>query len=395
VRILVCASEAPLPPTNGFRLALEALLVRLRKRHEVRVLALRQHDQGRAESSDPALRLLPPPAAELAGRAGRLAHGLLDREPFTASGLAARLHAPLADELERFRPDVVHVTSGRLAALGRGLGDTPSLLAALDAWHLNVEAELLVTDGLRRRLLRWESSRVRLFEAREYRRFGRVVVVSERDRAALQDLGTVLRVEVIPNGVDTGRFAPDPAAARDERRIVFTGVMSYAPNVTAADYLARRVFAQVRAERRDATLAIVGREPAPAVRALAALDGVEVVGAVPDLRHWLTASRAFACPMRSGTGIKNKLLEAMACGLPCVATRLALQGLRVTDGVELLVGRDEDELAAHFVRLLDDGDLARRLGQAARDYVRREHDWDAVAAAYERLYETVRAEAGR
>jgi glycosyltransferase involved in cell wall biosynthesis len=395
MRVLVCASEAPLPPINGFRLALDALLVRLRTRHDVRVLALRQPDQTGGLATGEELRLLPKPIEVWSRKAARLAGALVRGEPFGAASVAAALRVPLAEELERFRPDVVHVTSGRLGALGRGLAGRPSIIAALDAWHLNVEAEARVTRGPRRVLLRSESSRVKRFEAREYHRFDRVVVVSEQDRAALEELGARLRVEVIPNGVDAERFAPDPSALRDESRIVFTGVMSYAPNVTAAEYLTRRVLPRVHEARPDAHLAIVGREPAPAVRMLERLDGVEVTGEVPDLRPWLNGSRAYACPMQTGTGIKNKLLEAMACALPCVATPLALQGLRVEDGVELLVGATEEEVANHLIRLLADDELARRLGRAARAYVRAKHDWEAVARDYERLYDVVCGEAAR
>ena len=115
-------------------------------------------------------------------------------------------------------------------------------------------------------------------------------------------------------------------------RIVFTGAMNYPPNIVAADFLARLLLPRVRTVRPDTQLVIVGREPDPRVLGLAALDGVDVTGAVDDIRPWLQSAQVFVCPMLSGTGIKNKLLEAMASGLPCVATPLALQGLNVSAG---------------------------------------------------------------
>src|SRR5204862_4887967 len=132
----------------------------------------------------------------------------------------------------------------------------------------------------------------------------------------------------------------------------------------------------------DARLAIVGRAPSPRVRALAELEGVEVTGEVGDLRPWLASSGAYVCPMISGTGIKNKLLEAMACGAGCVVTPLALQGLRVAPGRELLVGGSARELADSLLRVLDDDAYRERLGRAARRSVQNEHDWRAVAHAY-------------
>lgn len=392
MRILICAVEAPLPPINGFRLMLSALTEELRRDHEVRVLALRAADQDEAPVDENHLRLVSRPEVHRLGDAAALVQALLRRRPLRADALAALLAGPLRKELEEFNPDLVHVTSGRLAAIGAALLGRKSVLGAVDAWHLNVEARASVAARARRRLLQGEAARVRRFEASEYRRFGRVVVVSDADREALCEIDPTLAVSVIPNGVDARFFAPDPTAARESSLLVFTGVMSYAPNVLAADFLAREVFPLVRAARPNARLAIVGRAPAPRVCALADLDGVEVTGEVEDLRPWLVGSGAYVCPMISGTGIKNKLLEAMACAAACVATPLALQGLRVTPGQELLVGLTAKELADGLLRLLADDECRERLGRAARDYVRREHDWGAVARAYADVYGEVLAE---
>jgi glycosyltransferase involved in cell wall biosynthesis len=298
------------------------------------------------------------------------------------------LRLPLREELERFRPDIVHVTSGRLARLGADLRDRPSVLAALDAWHLNVaaEADLLSFGRWRKGIRSWL---VRRFERSEYRRFQRVVVVSEEDRRALLDVAHALPVEVIPNGVDADAFDWD-GTARDRSLILFTGVMSYPPNVTAAEFLAHEVLPRVRRSVPAARLALVGRDPHPAVLHIEAeVDGVEVVGEVPDMRPWLSRAGAYACPMLSGTGIKNKLLEAMANGLPCVATPLALQGLASRPGHEVLTGATAEELAAHLVRVLQDAELANGIGAAGRDYVRSAHTWSSVAQRYERVYQEV------
>jgi glycosyltransferase involved in cell wall biosynthesis len=387
MRILVCALEAPLPPVNGFRLHLSALLKELRRDHQVFVLALRMPDQtGHVDASDD-MRLLAYPRRRPL-RARSIARAIVGGQPPFVDEVAALLRGPLHEELERFRPEVVHVTSGRLAALGRDLRDRASVLAALDAWHLNVEAEAIAAAGVRRPLLRELARRVRRFEAAEFGRFGSVVVVSERDREELLALDGSMRVAVIPNGVDLEAFAHD-GTARDPNRIICTGVMSYAPNVTAADFLARRVLPLVREVHPDARVALVGRDPRRDVVALSRLPGVEVPGGVPDLRPWLSGSRAYACPMLTGTGIKNKLLEAMANGLPCVATPLALQGLSVTPGEQVLVGRDEREVAGHLVRLLSDDAAAERIGRAGLEYVCAHHNWAAAADAYVRVYSEV------
>lgn len=395
MRILICASSAPLPPLNGFRLLVDALWRELRRDHEVRVLAFRLPDQDGAVSSDPDLRLVrmrkPGPLEQ--GRA--LTGATLRRQPLDANRVAASLRDPLREELARFRPDVVHVTAGRLAGLAAELTGRPSVLAALDARHLNVQARLALASGPRRALLRRELQRVKRYESTQYRRFGHVVVVSTADRDALLEQDPALRITVIPNGVDTARFAPRPDAIVDPSRLVFTGGMGYPPNVDAAEFLAREVLPRVRSSRPDARLVVVGREPSPRVRALSQLDGVSVTGEVPELQPWLVGSRVYVCPMRTGTGIKNKLLEAMACGVPCVATPLAIQGLECAHERHLLVAETAEELAVQVVRVLDDDALAQRLGEAARSYVVERHAWAAVARAYERVQRSVRTGAQR
>ena len=387
MRVLFCSEQPPLPPLNGSRLVLRALVRELAARHELRLLSF-----GSAQGQDPTsieglpMRLLPRREERRRDLASHLMHAIRTGRPMRVDGFADQLRGPLEQEVRSFDPDVVHVMTGGLAGLGAQLIDHPAVLVALDAAHLNVEDQAHESARLRRLQLLAEARRVRRFEADEYGRFPRVVVVSEVDRAALHAVDPELTIDVIANGVDSNLFAPFPHDERS-RAIVFHGVMNYAPNVGAAEYLARQVWPRVRAVREDAELAIVGRAPARRVRSLAALDGVTVTGEVADVRPWLSGSRIYACPMLTGTGIKNKLLEAMASGMACIATPMALSGITAVPGRDLLVAKGEEELAAGVVRLLDDEGLARRLGRAAREYVRAEHDWTVVAQAYERVYE--------
>lgn len=381
----MCSLDGTEPRTNGIRLAVGALLDELRKSHEIRYIGYRMPDQ-RGLKDDTEMRLVELPATPVRG--ATLLRATLTRRPWGADRFAAGLESVLTQELETFNPDVVHVNRWVLAGLGRAVSGVGSVLTAFDAWHLNVDASLAVASALRRPLIRAEARRIRRFEKEEFEQFGRIVVVSKQDKAELRRLNPALPISVIPNGVDSHFFSSN-SAARLPTRVLFVGTMSYPPNIVAASFLARDLLPRVQAVQPDAHVVIVGREPHPQVLALAALDGVEVTGEVDDVRPWLQSARVFACPMLSGTGIKNKLLEAMAMECACVVTPLALQGLDATGREHVLTGESPDELAWHITRVLRDDELARRLGRSAGEYVRARHSWQSVACAYEDVYRSV------
>lgn len=379
-----------MPPFNGLRLPLARLVDGLSAGHQVRVLALRARDGPAPEA--PHLRLVARPGR--ARSVQRAAQAAVRGRPLRADAHAHALAGPLAELVRREQPDVVHVFSGRLAGLGAHLGGSTAVLTALDAWHRNVAARAATERGWRRPVLRVEERNVRRFVADEYHRYASVVAVTAQDAAALAELAADLSVAVIPNGVDAAELAAPDRTAREPDLLVFHGAMGYAPNVAAARALVEHVLPRVRADRPGAHAALVGRSPAPAVRLLERRAGVHVTGEVDDVRPWLHRAAVYVCPMHTGTGIKNKLLEAMAAGVPVVATPLALQGLDVEDGTHVLVAEDDADVAAAVLRVLADPTLGRRLGASAAAHVRARFSWDAMVAAYEQLYRDVTGTGG-
>jgi glycosyltransferase involved in cell wall biosynthesis len=388
MRVLVCALEAPLPPPNGLNLLVEGTLGPLRRDHDVRLLALRAAAQDpRAEL--PASRLVPAPRLGGAGAVGAYLAGYLRRRPWQVGAFERGIRVALAEEIARFDPDVVHVISGRLAGVWPEIGDKASILTAIDAWHLNADAAVAASRGVRRAALRAEAGAVRRFEAAAFGQFDRVAVITEGDRDALREVAPDLPVVVVPHGVDGTRYEWTAPVQRSPGRIMLHGVLSYPPNIDAARVLVHEVLPVVRREVPEAHVILVGRSPTPAVLALAEEPGVEVTGEVDDVRPWLASASVYACPMRHGGGVKNKVLEAMALGVPCVATSVATRGLDVEAGRDLIVEDDPATFAAAVVGVLRDPSLGAHLGAAGASVVRRAHSWDAVGEAYGRLYTEV------
>ena len=210
--------------------------------------------------------------------------------------------------------------------------------------------------------------------------FDHVVVVSEQERARLP--AGARSVLVCPNGREPSAVLPDAPDAT----VAFVATMGWAPNVDAAVWLAREIWPLVRERVPGARLLLVGKDPAPAVRALAD-DSVEVTGTVADVGPYLARSRVVVAPLRAGGGTRLKIMEALDVGRPVVATSLGCEGMEDLVGRGVVVADTAAALADAIADLLLDPDRAAALGRAGHDAVKADHTWDAALAP---LVEAVR-----
>ncbi len=212
-----------------------------------------------------------------------------------------------------------------------------------------------------------------------------ILVVSEPDRKRCLEGRPRSRVLVVPNGVDCSTHQPGPFRENGPPLLVFTGDMAFDPNIEAAQTLATQIFPTIRREFPEAELRIVGRNPTAPVRALRG-SGVTVTGEVEDVTPHLQAATLYVAPLTIGAGTRTKLLEALAVGVPIVTTRVGIEGIDATDGVEVVLADDPEATIASVRRLLVNPAARRRLSGAARRLAEREYDWRSCLAPLEDLY---------
>jgi len=226
-------------------------------------------------------------------------------------------------------------------------------------------------------------------ERRAAREFDHSLFVSEAEARRFAELAPdcAARVGWLDNGVDFVRFDPArdyPSPFRGAApAIVFTGTMSYRPNIEAVAWFAAEVLPILRRRDPAPEFWIVGANPAPAVTALADRPGVHVTGSVPDVRPYVAHAAAAVAPLRIARGIQNKVLEAMAMARPVVASPQAFEGVRAVPGRDLLVADGAAAMAAAIGEVLDGRHPG--LGEAARRAVAAGHDWQAALAGLDRL----------
>lgn len=295
--------------------------------------------------------------------------------------------------LEAVRFDLVHFFGGIQVYEFRNLvlDRMPTVIVPYDSMSLLLERDLATADGPVERISAWAKLvMARCFERRMYRGFGRVVTVSGVDQSVLHGLDPRLATAVIPNGVECDAAA----AARVEssrNSIVFVGNYAYRPNLDAAEKLIREILPRLQKRVPQVRLLLVGANPPARLRTQAS-PNIEITGFVSDVSSYLRDATCFVSPLRSGAGMRNKILEAMAEGLPVVATSRSLEGLAIMPGEHALLGSTPGELAESALRLLVDRRLRNRIGQAGRRLVCERYSWESVADRYEQLYKAVISE---
>jgi glycosyltransferase involved in cell wall biosynthesis len=212
-----------------------------------------------------------------------------------------------------------------------------------------------------------------------------ILVVSEPDRKRCLRQRPNRKVLLVPNGVDCAAIRPGPFRDAGAPVLVFTGDMSFAPNVEAARLLALRIFPEVRRRHPGTELHLVGRNPARRVLALRG-PAITITGAVPDMLPHLHAATVYVAPIATGAGTRTKLLEAMAAGLPIVTTRVGIEGIDAIDGQQVLLADPPGAFTAAVLRLLADPAERRRLGAAARRLMEERYDWARCLAPLQAFY---------
>ncbi len=234
-----------------------------------------------------------------------------------------------------------------------------------------------------RALNRYNAWKWRRLETKVREVFDASIYISDVDAHAVRG-GRVSRIHVVPNGIFEADAPPMAKAPPANRTIGFLGNMSYRPNISAVLRLAQHIFPQILTSLADAKLLIIGRDPAPAIRQLRS-PAISITGTVDNIWPWIVRANVFVYPMIEGTGLQNKILEAMYAGIPVVTTPLAANGIGARNGEQILVADTDDEIVEQVLKVLTDPAYAARLADEARAFVMREFSWPSILPRYEAI----------
>lgn len=393
MKILVLAPDIPATSRMPGSPRLFSLCRELSRQHELQLLTYRSSpERHRAFVNDPAtsgvfsrLELLPdPPAIGWWGQQWHRLHLAAHFETcYRLPGYYHSMRNRIRELCRQEKFDLIHVDLLSMAQFVDRELEIPAAIDLHDSMTL-MARRVLKTQRDWRNLLAFYTHlrRIERLEAALGDTFDLILTNSVVDQQVIRGLSDRLNTMTITNGVDMDYFSPDGTSVQDDK-IVFTGVMGYGPNEDAALYFANDIFPSVKAKRPNAEFWIVGSEPPKKVELLARIEGVHVTGQVPDVRPYVRSAAVFVSPLRVGSGVKNKLLAAMAMKKPIVATTVSIDGLDLTDDRELLLADKPRDFADKVLRLLTDHEMAQRLGANGLARVQGQYSWAAMGKTLE------------
>lgn len=392
MRILMLTQVLPYPLASGPQIKTHYTLRYLAQRHRITLISF-VRSEAESHMAD-ALRPYCEAIYTVLLRRSRLLDGIAmlrawaTGDPFIIArdhhrGLYGLLHA--FDSVSAF--DAVHADQLNMAPYALGMRGCRVLDAHNAVWRIAERLAQAMSPGWARALVSWEARRLKAYEGRVCAAFDQVLTVSEEDRRALEEAaGRPLPGTTIPIAIDPVDFPPIPRAP-DAKGVLHIGGLHWPPNTEGVRWFLREVWPLVRSKEPEARLFLIGARPPRDLRAWAARDpSVVVPGFVADPTPYWRQSAALIVPVRAGSGVRVKILEAWSRGIPVVSTPIGCEGLKAQHGENIWIADDPVEFARAIVTLLRTPSEARRLGEAGRAIVQAYYDYRTACRPLDAIY---------
>lgn len=263
----------------------------------------------------------------------------------------------------------------------------PIILAEQTIEYLGYQDYMKKANPLLKPILAIDVMKIKYWERYFWNKADKLITMSEEDKNFIEDeLGTKKNISVVANGVDLDFFSKVKKNLPKNPTVLFVGTFKWLPNIEAVDEIVKKIWPLISQELPSAKLKIVGFSPTRKIESYGKNPSIEVLGGIDDIRQAFATAHVLLAPIRSGKGTRYKVLEAMITGTPVVATTLAVEGLELKNGQEVLIADTSRGLAAATVKLLKNPALQQKLGLAGEKIVHQGYSWDIIAKNLDSVY---------
>ena len=314
---------------------------------------------------------------------------LFTEKPYTVNwNCSADMKGTIDNVLKEFQPDVIHYDTIGMAEYFQH--NIPGVLN-----HHNVESHMMLRrvqkekNYLKKMYFYQEAKKIERYEKKVCKLFQSNLVVSDEDKSILGSIVPEAKIDIVPNGVDTSYFVPSDEVP-DNETLIFAGGMNWYPNKDAMLFFADEIWPLLKAKRSTIKMIIVGNSPPHRLLAFSKQDpNFIVTGYVDDVHFYFKQASIYACPMRDGGGTRLKILDALASGIPIVATSMAVEGIKITPGKNVIIANTPDEFANEILSLIDNPAKKKQLSTEGRHLVESLYEWSRIGVHLNGLYHSL------
>jgi sugar transferase (PEP-CTERM/EpsH1 system associated) len=391
MKILMALPRFPYPLYKGDMLRAYYQIIELSRKNELYIACLTE-DPNFAKYLPQiipfcaAIEVAPLPKKQILVNAIR---GFFNPAPFQVNYFySPEIKKKISSIIKKYKIDVCYVQLIRMALNIDFNHNCLFYLDFMDCFSEGMRKRARHGNLLTKTFFRWEAQKVKNFETAIAQHFDGYSVISNADKKFFAPAFRE-KICVIPNGI-AQEFFNFPAPPQKDIDLIFTGNMGYAPNIAAALYLVKEVMPLLFKRYPNLKVFLVGANPSSKIKALAS-DNITVTGWVNDIKPFLGRSKIFVAPLFIGSGLQNKLLEAMAMQLPVLTTPLAAEALNAQNFSELIICQNPQEFAAAIEKLLTEPQLAQKIGGNAKNFIQKKYNWHESAQKLEQEWEKLLA----
>ncbi|NMB81915.1 MAG: glycosyltransferase [Ignavibacteria bacterium] len=316
-----------------------------------------------------------------------LLKGVFTKVPFQTSYYYSKeIKKDISKAIDIFQPDIIFCQLIRSAKFVEDITNIPKVIDYVDVISKGLERRIEKSKLFLKLLLKWELKRAIKYEKQVYDNFDDWIIITDEDKNLLP-FNEKKFIKVIPNGIDLEFF--HPIISIKDCDVLFSGNLSYPPNIDAAEFLVKEIMPLVWDVNPNISVTIAGAAPKNRILTLAS-DKIKIVGWTEDIRENYKKAKVFIAPLRIGTGLQNKLLQAMAMKLPCVVSDLTAKGITNENCDFMLVAKSKEQYANHIIHLLNDSDFSNMIAEKGFSYVTNNYNWEDIINNLDEIIKNVK-----
>lgn len=387
MRIFMVLSRIPYPLEKGDKLRAFYQIKELSKNNEIILFALDDRNVNKEEAFQflqAYCRSVNFFDRSLFCRLINLLKAFFNGKPFQVGYFYShRIRKKMLQLVAEYKPDHIYFQLARMAEYNKSI-DIPKTIDYQDAFSKGLQRRMKYAHFFKRLILWMEYRRMLKYEHRIFSSFDHKTIISAPDREAISH-PKKKNIQIIQNGVDFDYYQPQ--TCEKEFDLIFSGNMSYPPNILGARYLIKKILPILHKNNLQVKTVLAGANPTESIKSMASKN-ITITAWVDDLRQYYAKSKVFVAPMQIGTGLQNKLLEAMSMGIPCITTPLTNQALGASHAENILIAQTATEFATQIEYLLKNPKEAERIGKKGRTFVQENYSWEKAGKKLEKIMQS-------